>query len=60
MQSLLQVDEVIAAALKAQSVNLTLCLLALDLRLLFRVRNQQDQFLQELLENVANAALRNQ
>ena len=60
MQTLLQVDEIVAAALEAQCVNLALSRFALNLGFRLRVRNQEGQFLQKLLEDIANAALRDQ
>ena len=60
MQPLLKVNEVVAAALEAKGVNLSLRLLALDLRLGLRVRDEELQLFEENLELFTNAALRDE
>ena len=55
--SLLEVNEVVAGAVKAQLINLLLDILSLDLGLLLAVRNQQREIINQVPEVTLNAAL---
>lgn len=57
MESLLKVNEIVAAALEAEGVDLALGMLTLDLGLLLGVRDQVSQVVHEVLMGFLDASL---